>query len=170
MKTIILSAAIILMAGLFASAQKNTANQKNKKMKNLTEIVLPFYQKALTVNTETNPAEVLNSILADNFVSEGTVDNKNKEQLIGQLGFFWKMIHDLKWEPVEIIENGNQVIVRSKVTGTPNSPEGQFFGLPTDGTKSFTTMSIDIHTIEDGKIVKVNHIEDWATALKQLKN
>ena len=170
MKTIILSAAIILMAGLFASAQKNTANQKNKKMKNLTEIVLPFYQKALTVNTETNPAEVLNSILADNFVSEGTVDNKNKEQLIGQLGFFWKMIPDLKWEPVEIIENGNQVIVRSKVTGIPNSPEGQFFGLPTDGTKSFTTMSIDIHTIEDGKIVKVNHIEDWATALKQLKN
>jgi predicted ester cyclase len=158
------------MAGLFASAQTNTANQKNKKMKNLTEIVLPFYQKALTVNTETNPAEVLNSILADNFVSEGTVDNKNKEQLIGQLGFFWKMIPDLKWEPVEIIENGNQVIVRSKVTGTPNSPEGQFFGLPTDGTKSFTTMSIDIHTIEDGKIVKVNHIEDWATALKQLKN
>lgn len=170
MKTIILSAAIILMAGLFASAQTNTVNQKNKKMKNLTEIVLPFYQKALTVNTETNPAEVLNSILADNFVSEGTVDNKNKEQLIGQLGFFWKMIPDLIWEPVEIIENGNQVIVRSKVTGTPNSPEGQFFGLPTDGTKSFETMSIDIHTIKDGKIVKVNHIEDWATALKQLKN
>ena len=139
-------------------------------MRNMEEIVLPFYQKALTVNTETNPAEVLNSILASDFISEGTVDNKNKEQLIGQLGFFWKMIPDLKWEPTEIIESGDQVIVRSRVTGTPNSPEGQFFGLPTDGTKSFETMSIDIHSIKDGKIYKVNHIEDWATALKQLKS
>jgi len=138
-------------------------------MTSLTEMVLPFYEKALTVNTETNPADVLNSILADNFVSEGTVDNKNKEQLIGQLGFFWKMIPDLKWEPVEIIESGNQVIVRSKVTGTPNAPEGSFFGILTDGSKDFRTMSIDIHTVENGKIVKVNHIEDWATAMKQVK-
>ena len=139
-------------------------------MTDLKAIVLPFYQKALTVNTETTPADVLNTILADDFVSEGTVDNKNKEQLIGQLGFFWKMIPDLVWEPVEVIESGHQVIVRSKVTGTPNSPEGQFFGLPTDGTKGFETMSIDINHINDGKIVKVNHIEDWATALQQLKN
>ena len=138
-------------------------------MTNLKSIVLPFYQGALTVNTETNPADVLNSILGDNFISEGTVDNKNKEQLIGQLGFFWHMIPDLKWEPIAIIETENQVIVRSKVSGTPNSPEGKFFGLPTDGKKSFETMSIDIHTIENEKIIKVNHIEDWATALKQLQ-
>lgn len=138
-------------------------------MKDLKEIVLPFYQGALTVNTNTNPSEVLNSILSEDFISEGTVDNKNREQLIGQLGFFWHMIPDLIWEPVQVIEVDNQVIVRSKVSGTPNSPEGKFFGLPTDGSKSFQTMSIDIHTIENGKIVKVNHIEDWATALKQLK-
>jgi len=171
MRKNLLSAAILLMVGLSASAQTTTKlnNQKNKEMKNLKEIVLPFYQKALTVNTETTPADALNEILADNFVSEGTVDNKNKEQLIGQLGFFWQMIPDLKWEPVEIIESGNQVIVRSKVSGTPNSPEGKFFGVPTDGTKLFQTMSIDIHTIENGKIVKVNHIEDWATAMKQVK-
>ena len=138
-------------------------------MGNLKETVMPFYEKALTVNNETNPADVLNGLLADGFVSYGTVENKNSEQLIGQVGFFWKMIPDLVWAPQEIIENGNQVIVRSKVTGTPNSPEGKFFGVPTNGTKSFETMSIDIHTIENGKIVKVNHVEDWATALKQVK-
>ncbi len=137
-------------------------------MSNLKETVLPFYEKALTVNSDTNPAAVLNEILADEFISIGTIDNKNSEQLIGQLGFFWKMIPDLIWSPQEIIESGNQVIVRSKVTGTPNSPEGKFFGVPTDGSKSFETMSIDIHTVENGKIVKVNHIEDWATALKQV--
>lgn len=68
-----------------------------------------------------------------------------------------------------MIQSENQVIVRSKITGTPNSPEGKFFGVPTDGTKSFATMSIDIHTIENGKITKVNHIEDWATSIKQVK-
>ncbi|SEB42095.1 SnoaL-like polyketide cyclase [Tenacibaculum sp. MAR_2009_124] len=138
-------------------------------MKGLKTIVLPFYHGALTVNANTNPSEVLNSILSEDFISEGTVDNKNKEQLIRQLGSFWQMIPDLTWEPVEVIEVENQVIVRSKVTGSPNSPEGKFFGLPTDGSKSFQTMSIDIHTIENEKIVKVNHIEDWITALKQLK-
>lgn len=138
-------------------------------MTSLKELVLPFYEKALTVNTETNPAAVLFDLLDDDFISYGTIENKNSEQLIGQLGFFWKMIPDLVWAPQEIIESGNQVIVRSKITGTPNSPEGKFFGVPTDGSKSFETMSIDIHTIENGKILKVNHIEDWATALKQMK-
>ena len=34
-------------------------------------------------------------------------------------------------------------------SGTPN---GDFMGLPTDGTKSFKIMTIDIHTIVDGKV------------------
>ena len=139
-------------------------------MPDLKSIVLPFYEKALTVNTETNPADVLKGLLANDFVSYGTVDNKTTDELIGQLQFFWVMIPDLVWAPQEIIESGNQVVVRSKITGTPNSPEGKFFGVPTDGSKSFETMSIDIHTIENGKIIKVNHIEDWATALKQVSN
>ena len=130
------------------------------------EALMAFYQKALTVNTETTPAEVMNPILADNFVSYGSVDSKGKEQLIGQLGFFWKLIPDLKWEPQDIINEGNKYVVRSKATGTPN---GDFMGLPTDGSKSFNIMTIDIHKIEDGKIVEVHHLEDWGTAMKQLK-
>lgn len=162
--------ATLLTTGVVFSQSNNANNKKSNKMENLEAIVLPFYQKALTVNTETTPEAVLNNILADSFVSFGTIDvaNKSKEQLIGQLGFFWKMIPDLVWIPQEIITNGNQVIVRSKVTGTPNSPEGKFFGVPTDGSKSFQTMSIDIHTVENGKIVKIHHIEDWATAIKQV--
>ena len=42
-------------------------------------------------------------------------------------------------------------------------------GLPTDGSKSFKMMTIDIHTVEDGKIKSSYHLEDWATAMKQLK-
>lgn len=130
------------------------------------EALHAFYEKALTVNTQTTPDVVLNNILAENFLSKGSVENKSKEQLIGQLGFFWKLIPDLKWVPQEIIEEGNKFTVRSLATGTPN---GDFMGLPTDGTKSFSIMTIDIHTIVDGKDVEVYHLEDWGTAMKQLQ-
>jgi len=131
------------------------------------EALNAFYEKALTVNTETTAETVLNAILADNFISKGSVESKNKEQLIGQLGFFWKLIPDLKWAPQEIINEGNKFTVRSLASGTPN---GDFMGLPTDGTKSFSIMTIDIHTIIDGKVVEVHHLEDWGTAMKQLKS
>ena len=110
---------------------------------------------------------MLTDILVDNFVSKGSVENKSKEQLIGQLGFFWKLIPDLKWEPQEILNEGNKFTVRSLVTGTPT---GDFMGLPTDGTKSFSIMTIDIHTVNDGKVEEVYHLEDWGTAMKQLKS
>ena len=131
------------------------------------EALMAFYEKALTVNTETRPETVLAEILADNFASNGSVESKTKEQLIGQLGFFWKLIPDLKWVPQDVVNEGNKYVARSLATGTPN---GDFMGLPTDGTKSFSIMTIDIHTIIDGKVVEVHHLEDWGTAMKQLKS
>lgn len=131
------------------------------------EALNAFYEKALTVNTKTTPDVVLNSILADNFVSKGSIENKSKEQLIGQLGFFWKLIPDLQWTPQEVFNEDDKYIARSLVTGTPN---GDFMGLSTDGTKSFSIMTIDIHTIIDGKVMEVHHLEDWGTAMKQLKH
>lgn len=130
------------------------------------EALIAFYKKALTVNTETTPAQVLAEVLGDNFVSNGSVESKTKEQLIGQVGFFWKLIPDLKWEPQDNVCEGNKYVVRSIATGTPN---GDFMGVPTDGTKSFKIMTIDIHRFEDGKDVEVYHLEDWGTAMKQLK-
>ena len=128
---------------------------------------MAFYEKALTVNSETRPEPVLANILADSFVSKGSVESKTKEELTGQLGFFWKLIPDLKWVPQEVLNDGNKYVVRSLASGTPN---GDFMGLPTDGTKSFKIMTIDIHTIIDGKVQEVHHLEDWGTAMKQLKS
>ena len=64
-----------------------------------------------------------------------------------------------------MIQAGDRVIVRGRASGTPKGP---LFGVDGKG-KSFTIMSIDIHTIKDGKIVKTYHVEDWAGALAQLK-
>ena len=136
-------------------------------MENSKELVIALYKKCLTVNSDTNVAETMGKILADNFVSLGSVDSKDKATLIGQIGFFWKLIPDLKWEPQEIINEGNKFVVRSIASGTP---KGDFMGMPTDGTKSFKIMSIDIHTIENDKILSIHHLEDWGTAMKQLKS
>jgi len=135
-------------------------------MENLKDIVTPFYTKCLTVNSETNVAEAMGKILADGFQSKGSTDAKGKDQLIGQVQFFWKLIPDLKWEIQEMIQEGNQVVVRSLASGTPN---GNFMGVETNGSKSFKTMTIDIHTIQNGKVVAVHHLEDWSTAIKQLQ-
>lgn len=131
------------------------------------EAILAFYNKALTVNTETRPGAVLTPVLAENYLSSGSVESKNAQQLIGQLEFFWKIVPDLTWAPQQIINEGDTYVVRSKATGTPN---GDFMGLPTDGTKSFEIMTIDVHTMKEGKITSTHHVEDWVTAMKQLKS
>jgi steroid delta-isomerase-like uncharacterized protein len=135
-------------------------------MENLKEVVRPFYTDCLTVNTRVDVAASMNKLLADDFQSMSGSESKSKAQLIGQIQFFWKMIPDLKWEVQEMLQDGNKVVVRSLASG---SPKGDFMGLPTDGSKSFKVMTIDIHTVEGGRVKQVHHIEEWATAMKQLK-
>ena len=126
-----------------------------------------FYEKALTVNAETTPAEVLEPILAPEFVSRGSVTTETRDELIGRFGFFGQVVPDLKMEIQEVLNDGDRYIVRSKATGTPN---GDFMGVDTDGSKSFEIMAIDIHTVVDGRIVELHHLEDWTTAIAQLSS
>ena len=98
-------------------------------------------------------------------IGDYTGKNKQREQFIGQVsGFFAKLIPDLKWEVQEMIQEGSTVVVRSRATGTPNGP---LFGVDGKG-KSFDILTIDIHTLENDKIVSSYHVEDWAGALQQL--
>lgn len=135
-------------------------------MENPKDVVKPFYTDCLTVNARADAAAVMSRVLADGFKSIGSVETKTKEQLMGQVQFFWKLIPDLKWEIQEMLQDGNRVIVRSMASG---SPKGDFMGMPLDGSRSFSVMTIDIHTVEGGQITQVYHLEDWATAIKQLK-
>ena len=131
-------------------------------------IVAPFYRQALTVNTDTTPAAVLDKILAESFQSINSQEVKDKATLIKQVGFFWQLIPDLVWELQDLVigVDGKKVVVRSVATG---SPKGNFMGLQLDGSKSFKIDTTDIHEIEGGQIVRVHHLEDWATGMKQLK-
>lgn len=130
------------------------------------EALHAFYRSCLTVNTTTDLVATLSRILADDLVSHGSVDKKNKQELIAQIGYFWKLVPDLVWEPQAIVNEGDIFVVRSIASGTPN---GNFMGLPTNGTKKFSIMTIDIHRMKDGQSLEVHHLEDWGTAMKQLQ-
>lgn len=135
-------------------------------MENLKEIVRPFYEDCLTVNKRADPSAIMNRLLADDFQSINISEAKSKAQLIGQVQFFWKLIPDLKWEIQEMLQDNNWVVVRSVASG---SPKGDFMGLSLDGSRSFRIMTIDIHTVAENRIKQVYHLEEWATAIKQLK-
>lgn len=153
-----------LAIAMGCKTQQNTL--KNQEIMKNKDAVMAFYNKALTVNTSTRPTEVLAPILAEGYKSSSSVDSKNAEQLMGQLEFFWKIVPDLKWEPLQIVNDGDTYVVRSLATGIPS---GDFMGVPTDGTAQFKIMTIDMHEVRDGKIIQTHHVEDWVTAMKQLK-
>lgn len=165
LKIIVLTLTVAL-AG--CNAQKDLAVSKTKEIMKNKEAINAFYNKALTVNATTRPTAVLTPLMAPDYKSSGSIPAKakNAEQLIGQLEFFWKLIPDLKWEPQEIMNDGDTYIVRSRVTGSPN---GDFMGMPTDGSKSFDIMTIDVHKMKDGKFLSTHHVEDWAVGMGQLK-
>lgn len=123
-----------------------------------------FYHM-LSNPTDPELATMAEKVIAENWDSEPTPRGGD-----GLMGFvrsiqaFGQMIPDLNWEPQEILQDGNRYIVRSIATGTPTQP---FMGIQPNGN-SFEIMSIDIHTVEDGKIVTSYHVEEWATAMRQL--
>ncbi len=75
-----------------------------------------------------------------------------------------KLIPDLDWDVQAMHQDGNFVTVRSRATGTPTGP---LFGVDGEG-RSFDIMTIDIHELENGVIVRSYHVEDWSGALQQL--
>lgn len=151
-----LLAAVLFSAATFASGA--SANDK--------AVVQTFYDFLSNPGSQSH-TKTFRANVADNWQSVGNYSGKNKtaNAFIGQLGHFAKLIPDMKWKVEEMIQAGNRVIVRGRATGTPKGP---LFGVDGKG-KSFMIMSIDIHTLENGKIAKSYHVEDWAGALGQLK-
>ena len=89
-----------------------------------------------------------------------------RETSIKVVGGFAKSIPNMEFDIKEILVAGDRIVVRGEVTGTPAS---DFFGVPHTG-KSFRIMAIDIQTIRDGKIARTYHLENWLSALGQLRD
>jgi len=78
---------------------------------------------------------------------------------------FANTIPNMKFDIKELLVAGDRVVVRGEVMGTP---AGELFGVTHTGN-SFRIMAIDIQTIKDGKIAKTFHIENWLSAVGQLR-
>jgi len=129
-------------------------------------LVQKFYD-FLSNPTSATHADALKSAVAADWQSIGGYSGKikSRDAFVGQIGGFGKLIPDMNWAVEEMVQAGDRVVVRGRATGTPKGP---MFGVDGKG-KSFDIMSIDIHTIGGGKIVRTYHVEDWAGALRQLK-
>ena len=130
------------------------------------DVVKAFYSDLLSNPRGADLDDRVRKVIVEDWVSIPTPrGGKGADGFVKSLRGFGETLPDLKWVPQEILRDGNRFIVRSIATGTPAKP---FFGVPPNG-KGFEIMSIDIHTVEDGRIVKSYHIEEWHKALRQLK-
>jgi len=131
-------------------------------------IVKNFYDSLNAPGTK-NVEALVTSATHDNWLSfSGEKIYKNRAAFIGQAVGFGKMIPDLAWNVKEVIPSpcGTKIVVRSEASGTPVMP---LFGVENTHKKTFRIMAIDLHTVQDGKLVRVFHAEDWKSALAQLK-
>ena len=145
------AAAVFLLAGSNAYANDRA-------------VVEAFYSQLLSNPNAPDIATRARKIVVEDWTSIPTPrGGKGAEGLIKTLKKFGKAISAMKWQPQEILQVGNRYVVRSIASGTPN---GKFFGKPSKG--SYEIMTIDIHEVKDGKIIKSYHVEDWARAMRQV--
>ena len=152
MKRIFVACAAVAAMGLLASSARAELSAETARAS-----VAPFY-KALNAEFANDSPELIRQATAPQWVScRGNDICNTRDEVIAGIGQRLKSVPDLKWEIKEVLVSGNQVTVRGEATGTP---AGEFMGAPHTG-KSFKLMSIDVHTSEDGKMVRSYHIEDW---------
>ena len=124
--------------------------------------IAPFYQ---ALNAGNDAVALMNQATSPEWMSCGGNDVcRSRDQVGASIAGLQKTVPDLKWEIKEVLVSGDRAIVRGEATGTPAAP---FMGVPPAG-KSFRIMSIDVHTIKDGKLVRAYHVEDWMGAVRQL--
>jgi predicted ester cyclase len=159
MKRIFVACAAVAAMGLLASSARAELSAEAARAS-----VAPFY-KALNAEFAKDSADLIRQSTAPQWVScRGNDICNTRDEVIAGVGQRLKSVPDLKWEIKEVVVSGNQVTVRGEAAGTP---AGEFMGAPHTG-KSFKLMSIDVHTLEGGKMVRSYHIEDWLGAVRQL--
>jgi SnoaL-like polyketide cyclase len=126
--------------------------------------VAPFY-RALNAEFAKDSPDLVRQATAPEWMScRGDDACNTRDEVIAGISARLKSVPDLKWQIKNVLVAGDQVIVRGEATGTP---AGEFFGTPHTG-KSFKVMSIDVHTLRGGKLIRSFHIEDWIGAVRQL--
>jgi ketosteroid isomerase-like protein len=153
-------AAAMLTAASAASAQSLTEQQARAA-------IAPWYS-LFNVAGRGDVRAIQEQILTEDYQScSGYLPGEcwGRDTSIKVVSNFASTIPDMRFDIKEMLVAGDRVIVRGEVTGTPS---GELFGVPHSG-KSFRMMAIDIQTIKDGRITKTFHMENWLSAIGQLR-
>jgi len=171
----ILAICVALSALFFAGsarAAETSVNLQDKAMTSLTDeqaraAIAPWYS-LFNVASRGDVKAIQEQILTEDYQScAGYLPGEcwGRDTSIKVVSNFGNTIPDMKFDIKEMLVAGDRVIVRGEVTGTPS---GELFGVPHSG-KSFRMMAIDIQTIKDGRIAKTFHMENWLSAIGQLR-
>lgn len=151
---------------LVAALTAGSLHAANLTKEEALKIVTPFYQ---FMSGQMTPEAIKGNFDPNwrSYFGHGEEDYRNFAQTTKFMGGpFRKMVPDLKWEIIDTKFDGNTIIIHGEGSGTVAGDT--FITSTVKPGSSFKMMSIDMHTIENGKVVKTYHIEDWRTAFKQL--
>jgi predicted ester cyclase len=154
------TASLVIAALAFAASPASAQMTEEAARASL----VPFYKALNAVNAKEAPELIKQSTTPEWVTCRGNDLCNTRDEVVAGVGQRLKTIPDLKWEIKEVLVAGNRVIVRGEATGTP---AGELMGALTNG-KSFKLMSLDVHTLEGGKITRTYHVEDWQGAFRQI--
>ncbi|MCV3205596.1 ester cyclase [Mesorhizobium sp. YC-39] len=147
-----------------APAETSSEGSSSLSLDQARAIVAPLYE-ALNEPAKKDVESLLTKTTSPDFRSCTGEDNcVDRDTAIAGFKALGEIVPDLQWAVRDILVAGDQIVVRGEATGTPAKP---FVGVDPSG-KAFKVMSIDIHSVEDGRVARTFHLEDWATGLRQL--
>jgi ketosteroid isomerase-like protein len=142
-----------------------TIDKQELTVEEARRIVAPLYD-ALNRPSEKDVSALLARACHDDYQSYHTnQDFMTRHQLAAAFKMVGEAVPDLAWRIVDLHVVDDMIIVRGEATGTPTA---DFFGAAPTG-KPFDTMAIDLFTVRDGKLARAYHIENWMTAIEQIK-
>jgi predicted ester cyclase len=128
-------------------------------------IVAPLYE-ALNDPVKNDVSALLAQATNPDYRSCSTLtDCLDREGLAKVFKAMGEMVPNLSWKIQDLWVNEDRIVVLAEASGTPTET---FFGVEPTG-RSFTTISLDLFTVKNGKLSSAYHVENWAGAIAQVK-
>jgi hypothetical protein len=167
MPTKIIVSIIFVLAALSLASTRARDRNETLSVEQARAIVTPLYESLNEPQNKDVLALLTQATNADYRSCSTNQDCLNRTQLAALFKSLGVNIPDLHWRIVDIFTSGNRIIVRGEATGTPIGP---LYGVQPPTGRSFRTMSIDVFTVDHGKLSTAYHVENWGGAIEQIKN
>ena len=127
----------------------------------ITAVVRAFYEPF-----RTGDATTYRDVLAEGWIDIPLAPGQQQgpEGMAAQIALFRQAMPDYEVRHEDLIVNGDRVAVRNTVSGTHL---GGFMGHQPTGRR-IEMRTMDVHRVQDGRIVTNWHLEDFAGLMAQL--